>query len=126
MPAITRVDPTSFVIDVHRDLSMSTRARKPGPPERIDGVTVGMELVTHDAPHGGEVHPDGDEILFVASGRVRVTPETDPDNPVELGPGQACIVHKGQWHRVSILEPTLLVHVTPGPRGDHRPLPGPR
>ena len=122
MNKITPVDVSSHVFDVHRDLSVSTRARKPGPPERIDGMTVGVVSMAHDAPHGGEVHPDGDEILYVISGKVRVAGDSDPDAPVELGPGQACIVPRGEWHRVKIVEPTQLIHITPGPNGDHRPL----
>lgn len=122
MSKITRVDVSRYALDVHRDLSVTARARKPGPPERIDGVTVGIVDLTEDAPHGGEVHPDGDEILYVITGRVRVTGESAPDSPIELGAGDACVVAKGEWHRVKLLEPTRLVHITPGPNGDHRPL----
>jgi quercetin dioxygenase-like cupin family protein len=122
MAKITPVDVTGQVIDIHRDLSLSPRKRKPGPPEQIDGMTVGIVTIANDAPHGGEVHPDGDELLYVISGKVRVTGESAPDEPVELGPGQACIVSKGEWHLVSIVEPAQLVHITPGPNGDHRPL----
>jgi hypothetical protein len=31
-------------------------------------------------------------------------------------------VPKGEWHRVHVLEKTQLIHITPGPNGDHRPL----
>lgn len=122
MSKIDRVDVSRFNIDINRDFSVSTRERKPGPPERVDGVTLEVVTMSHDAPHAGEMHPDGDEILFVISGRVSVVGDSSPDAPVELGPGQACIVRKGEWHRVHILEPTQLVHLTPGPNGDHRPL----
>jgi quercetin dioxygenase-like cupin family protein len=119
---LTRIDPKRFVFDIHRDLSVVPREKKPGPPERIDGMTMGIEMIRQDPPHGGEIHPDGDEILYVASGRIRVRAERAPDAPLELGSGEACIVHKGEWHLVTTLEPTLLVHVTPGPLGDHRPV----
>ena len=122
MSRITPVDASRHVFDIHRDLSISTRATRPGPPERIDGMTVGIVTMDHDAPHRGEVHPDGDEILYVISGRVRVTGESEPDAAIELGPGQACIVPRGEWHLVSLLERTQLLHITPGPNGDHRPL----
>ena len=120
---VAKLDIAGLVFDIHRDLSVTTRRRKPGPPERIDGMTVGIELVSHDAPHDGEVHPDGDEILVVVSGRMRVVFETAPAEPIDLGPGQACVVPKGEWHKVNVLEPGQLIHITPGPRGDHRPLP---
>lgn len=44
--------------------------------------------------HCGEIQPDGDEILYVISGRLRVV--GDP-------------------------EKTQLLHITPGPNGDHGP-----
>ena len=121
MDKIIPVDISGCSFDIHRDLSVSTRTRKPGPPERIDGMTMGIIAMEHDAPHGGEVHPDGDEILYVISGRLRVTGDSAPE-ALELGPGDACIVKKGEWHKVSVLEKTRFIHVTPGPNGDHRPL----
>jgi len=122
MSKIDRVDVSRVVLDIHRDLSVSTRGRKPGPPERLDGMTVGIEMITEDAPHNGEMHPDGDEILYVISGRFRVTGDSAPDAPLDLGPGDGCIVHQGEWHIVRVVEPGQLMHVTPGPRGEHRPL----
>jgi mannose-6-phosphate isomerase-like protein (cupin superfamily) len=124
MSRIDRVDVSRFVLDIQRDLSVSARARKPGPPERIDGMTVGIQTITQDAPHGGEMHADGDEILYVASGKMRIVGDSAPEAPIELGPGEACIVRKGEWHRLTVIEPALLVHITPGPRGEHRPRKG--
>jgi quercetin dioxygenase-like cupin family protein len=121
MSSVIPVDTTRCSLNIHRDLSITVAKQKPGPPERIDGMTVGIVTLEHDAPHGGEVHPDGDEILYVISGAVRVSCDSTPDQPLELGPGDACIIRKGEWHRVSILEKTQLIHVTPGPNGDHRP-----
>jgi len=119
---IERVDAAACAFDIHRDLRVEARERKPGAPERIDGMTVGIVTMTQDAPHRGEVHPDGDEILHVISGRVRVTGDSAPEAPIEMGPGESCIVRAGEWHLVNILEKTQLLHITPGPRGDHRPL----
>jgi hypothetical protein len=36
-------------------------------PQRIDGFTVGAPRITGDAPHDGEVHPDGDELRATGS-----------------------------------------------------------
>jgi quercetin dioxygenase-like cupin family protein len=119
---IVPVDACRFLFDIHRDLSVTARAHRPGPPTRINGMTVGIITIAHDAPHGGEVHPDGDEILYVVSGSLRITGESEPNAPIELHAGEACIVPKGEWHRVHVLEETQLVHITPGPNGDHRPL----
>jgi mannose-6-phosphate isomerase-like protein (cupin superfamily) len=122
MDQIVPVDVSRFVLDLRRDLSVTTRATKSGPPERVDGVTIGVVAVTRDPPHKGEVHPDGDEILYVISGRLHVIGESEPNKIFKLGPGDACIVRKGEWHRVIMVEPAQLIHITPGPRGDHRPL----
>jgi quercetin dioxygenase-like cupin family protein len=85
-------------------------------------MTIGIVTMVGDAPHRGEVHPDGDEILYVISGRLRVTGESEPNDSIEMGPGDACIVRRGEWHLVNVLEKTQLIHITPGPNGDHRPL----
>lgn len=121
MNRIERIDVERNFLHVDRDLSIRTVARRPGPPERVAGMSVGFVTMTEDAPHGGEMHPDGDEILYVVSGRVRVIGDSAPEAALELGAGEACVVRKGEWHRVRILEPTRLVHLTPGPGGEHRP-----
>ena len=120
MPKVISVDPSSYLFDINRNLEVSIRKSKPGPPERIDGMTIGIVTIEQNAPHGGEMHPDGDEILYVISGKLKIF--SDSSEPLILGPGNACIVEKGEWHRVELLEKAQLVHITPGPNGDHRPL----
>jgi len=92
-----------------------------GPPVRRDGMTVGIIEMASDAPHNGEMHPDGDELLYVISGSVEVTWDGSSDSLV-LGPDDSCIIPKGEWHNVHILKPAKLIHITPGPGGEHRPL----
>lgn len=121
MPEITPVDPEREFFRIHPDRRIEPAEHRPGPPERIDGHTLGIVRMAASAPHGGEMHPDGDEILYVITGRVRVTGDSAPESPLELGPGQACIVPAGEWHTVDVLEPVQLVHLTPGPGGAHRP-----
>lgn len=123
MPAIASVDPAREFFRIHPDRRIDTAGHRPGPPERIDGHTLGIVSMAANAPHGGEMHPDGDEVLYVISGRIRVTGDSAPEAPMELGPGQACIVPAGEWHRVDVIEPVQLVHLTPGPGGEHRPPP---
>lgn len=122
MSQIERIDTVGQFLHVDRNLSVHPMAHRRGPPPRPDGLSVGFVTMERDAPHGGEMHPDGDEILVIVSGRVRVVGDSDPQHPLELGPGDAAIVRRGEWHRVQILEPTQLLHVTPGPGGEHRPL----
>lgn len=122
MKQIECIDVEEYALDIHRDLSVQARKRLPGPPRRMDGMSLGIVTMEHNAPHRGERHPDGDEILYVISGSVRVTGDSDPGQATLLGPGDCCIVRKGEWHQVDILEPTQMLHVTPGPNGEHRPL----
>jgi len=124
MPKLIPVNVAECSLDIYRDLSVEPRKRKPGPPERIDGMTVGIFTLTADAPHDGEMHPDGDEILHVITGKVRVSCDSSPGEDVILGPGDTCIVPKGEWHKVSVIEESRFIHITPGPNGDHRPLKG--
>jgi mannose-6-phosphate isomerase-like protein (cupin superfamily) len=93
-----------------------------GPPQRIDGFTVGAPMLTGDAPHGGEMHPDGDELLDLVSGAVQVRLELETGlEAIELRAGEAIVIPRGTWHRIVLQEPGQLIHITPGPRGEHRP-----
>lgn len=112
------------VVGLYRDGEARIVESKPGPPTRIEGYTVGAPLLTHEPPHGGEMHPDGDELLYLISGRLTVELEDQqPPRRVELTPGQAVIVPRGVWHRVFLAEPSRVLYVTPGPGSEHRPLP---
>ena len=123
MSGVQRLTVDGSVFDLFANKSIAVRETVPGPPQRIDGFSVGIVRMHEDAPHGGELHPDGDELLYLFSGRARITWESEPDAFLELGPGEGCIVPRGEWHRVHIIEPVELLHITPGPNGDHRPLP---
>lgn len=111
--------------DGSSDLITPDRTR---PPVRVDGFTVGAPHMTGDAPHRGELHPDGDELLYLISGSVDVIlDDGDLENVGEettttLEPGQAFVVPQGVWHRVHVREPSHFVHITPGPGSGHRPL----
>jgi mannose-6-phosphate isomerase-like protein (cupin superfamily) len=122
MKMIVSVDASRYSFTISRDLSISTAEKRPGPPERVAGMTAGIVTMEHDAPHGGEVHQDGDEMLYVISGSLRITSDSNPGQSLDLAPGDACIVEKGEWHKVHVLEKTQLLHITPGPNGNHRPL----
>ncbi len=113
------------VLGLHRDGSAHPIESKPGPPVRIDGYSIGAPFMTREPPHAGEMHPDGDELLLLLSGRVTVVLEDeDPPRRVALEPGMALVVPRGVWHKVLLDEPSRLLHVTPGPGGEHRPLGG--
>jgi mannose-6-phosphate isomerase-like protein (cupin superfamily) len=118
-------DPSKQVVGLAKSTGEARfMVRTDGPPRRIDGYTVGAPVVTQDPPHGGEMHPDGDELLYVVSGRFNVSLELDAERrEVELRAGEALVVPEGVWHLVTLQEPGQLVHITPGPGGVHRPVP---
>ena len=124
MPVPTTViDLSEATVGLHRDGASSVESSA-GPPRRIDGFVVGAPLLTRNAPHGGEMHPDGDELLYLVSGAVDVIVEDEDgsEQTVALAPGQAFIVPRGVWHRVQLREPSRIVYITPGPGGEHRSL----
>tara|TARA_R110002096_G_scaffold57426_3_gene145623 strand:- start:575 stop:835 length:261 start_codon:yes stop_codon:yes gene_type:complete len=79
--------------------------------------------MSENSPHGGEVHPDGDEVLYLISGRVNVVFLDCDEEDIEVGPGDGLVVPKGTWHRVDIIEPSQIVYLTPGPNNRFRPAP---
>jgi len=118
-----RIDLEREVVGVDRtDRVARLVEQHPGrPPQRIDGFTIGAARITGDAPHDGEMHPDGDELLYLISGAVTVTLELSTgDVGVDLGAGDALVVPTGVWHQITMREPGQLIHITPGPNGDAR------
>ncbi len=114
-------DLSRVVVGLQRDGEARLIPGAAGPPPRIDGFTVGAPRMTRPAPHGGEMHPDGDELLFLVSGHVSVAlEEHGSERVVDLEPGQALVVPRGVWHRVLPKQPSHLLHITPGPRGEWR------
>lgn len=115
-------DPSTHTIGLSRELLASTVPEQPDPPVPVDGVTFGVATMSENSPHGGEMHPDGDEILYLIEGRARVVFLDSPEPDVELQPGNGMVVPQGVWHRVDILEPCQIVYLTPGPNNEFRPL----
>jgi mannose-6-phosphate isomerase-like protein (cupin superfamily) len=131
MTPVRNASPVRFagnVADIARDRSVTIRPAPPGPPRRIDGYTIGaIPGIEGPGPHGGEVHPDGDEFLYVVSGAMELILDDGDEQTVGvetavlLRAGDAYAVPRGVWHRLEAVEPSYLIHVTPGPNGGHRP-----
>jgi mannose-6-phosphate isomerase-like protein (cupin superfamily) len=120
----TPFDLSQAVVGFLRDGTAHLIQNAPGPPARVNGFTVGAPVKIRNAPHGGEMHPDGDEVLFLLSGDVSVVlEEGGSERVLALHPGQAVVVPRGVWHRVVLKERSQILHITPGPGGEHRPLP---
>ena len=116
----TRFDPSLNCVGVTPDLEAMLVSAQPDPPVAVTGLTIGIATMTENAPHGGEMHPDGDEVLYLISGSVNVVFEDETIDAVAMKPGDGLIVPKGTWHRVDILEPSQIFYATPGPRGEYR------
>jgi len=118
-----RFDATAQTIGLSRELGATIVPAQPDPPIAVDGVTIGVAHMSENSPHGGEMHPDGDEVLYLISGHVNVVFEDPSFDDVDMRPGDGLIVPQGVWHRVDILEPSQIMYATPGPGGEYRPLP---
>jgi mannose-6-phosphate isomerase-like protein (cupin superfamily) len=117
------LDLTAQNVGVLRDgaIALLASAR---PPPRVDGLTIGVAVMDRPAPHAGEMHPDGDELLYVIAGRATVRIERAAgEEQLALGAGESCIVPRGHWHRVVPDGQVTLLYATPGPNTERRPLP---
>ena len=122
MNGATRFDPTTHSIGISHDLVATIVPDRPDPPVPVDGLTIGVATMHENSPHGGEMHPDGDEVLYLISGRAKVVFLDSGEKDIELLPGDGLVVPRGVWHRVDILEPCQIVYATPGPNNEFRPL----
>jgi mannose-6-phosphate isomerase-like protein (cupin superfamily) len=68
-----------------------------------------------------EMHPEGDELLFLLSGAIDMILQIgDRERVVALRPGAACIVPRGVWHRANIRRASKGLFITPGKGTQHR------
>lgn len=113
----------SVVAEVARDGGVRFAPRHPGTPPRVDGYLLAVTSLEHSPPHLGERRPDGDELIYLVSGEVTVRIEAPGgDQRRLLRAGDALIVPRGLWHRIEVARPASLLHLTPGPSEEHRPL----
>ena len=115
-------NPSTHTIGLNRGLAATKMPERPDPPVPFSGVTFGVATMSENSPHGGEMHPDGDEVLYLISGRVNVVFLDDDEVDIEMGLGDGLVVPKGTWHRVDIIEPSQIVYLTPGPNNQFRPV----
>ena len=87
-------------------------------PELMDGRVLSLHQVTgpHDVHYPDwEMHPEGDELLILASGSVSVElREDDMGRTVSVPPQAAFIVPAGIFHRLIVHTPSVLMAITPG------------
>lgn len=121
-PRVRRLNMGDSIVGLDRLLDASVLPALADPGVSFEGLTIGIARMDRSAPHGGEMHPDGDEFLYLIDGRARVVVETEPLEKVEIVPGDALIVPRGIWHRVEILEPSEIFYATPGSNNQFRPI----
>lgn len=115
-------DPSTHTIGLNRGFAAATMLQSPDPPIPFSGLTFGVATMSENSPHRGEMHSDGDEILYLISGKVRVVFLDSDEADIDVKPGDGLVVPKGAWHRVDIIEPSQIVYLTPGPNNEFRPV----
>jgi len=71
-------------------------------------------------PSHWEIHPDGDELLYLLSGLMDVTIESgDKTDVITLNAHSSYIVPSETWHQTIAREPSTLLFMTPG-KDTHR------
>ena len=118
----THFDPSNHVIGLDGNFAALRLPEQPDPPVPFAGITFGVATMSENSPQNGEMHPDGDEILYLISGKVRVVFVDGDGEDVDVYPGDGMVIPKGVWHRVDIIEPCQIVYLTPGPNNQFRAL----
>lgn len=121
MVGTRKVDPESQIIGFDSNLSASQYASAHDLDEHIEGMTFGVAIMSENAPHDGERHLAGDEVLYLVDGRARLVFTNGSEPDVDLRSGDVIVVPKGLWHRVEIIEPCHFVYLTPGHGNEVRP-----
>ncbi|MCC6203314.1 MAG: cupin domain-containing protein [Gammaproteobacteria bacterium] len=68
-----------------------------------------------------EMHPAGDEILFMLDGQATFLLElADGVREIELVPGRALVMPRGVWHTAKVRRPARLLAITAGHGSQHR------
>ncbi len=70
-----------------------------------------------------EMHPKGEELIFLVSGRVELIVEDEEgEHAIRMEPGQLYLVRRGVWHRAVATAAADTLFVTSGEGTQHRPL----
>jgi len=69
-----------------------------------------------------EMHPAGDEILFMLEGKATfILDLPDGLKEIALNSGRLLVIPKGVWHTAKVSEPARLLAITAGLGTQHRP-----
>ena len=120
MKNIIPVDVTNSFFNISENHTVSECLFSDYKNETCSGLNVGIISMKTDPPHGGEVHFDGDEIIHVISGEIRVVSDSNPNESLQLSAGDSCIIKKAEWHKIYVIEETKLIYITPAKNNAHR------
>lgn len=71
---------------------------------------------------GWEMHPAGDEVLYLLSGAMELVLEQEgSESRASLHAGRAFIVPRGTWHTANVTSEGKLLAITRGAGTEHRP-----
>ena len=119
MKNIIPVDITNAFFNISDDHSVSECSFNDVSHNDSSGMNVGILSMDTSPPHGGEVHFDGDEIIHVISGVLKVESDSNPNECLRLGAGDSCIIKKAEWHKIYVIEQAKLIYITPAKHNQH-------
>ena len=93
--------------------------------DRFDEGWLISEFTCDEDWRNWEMHPSGDEFVYLLSGEVEIHLEL-PSGPMAthiVGRG-AMLIPRGVWHTAKVLEPSRMFFVTQGKGTQHRPASG--
>jgi mannose-6-phosphate isomerase-like protein (cupin superfamily) len=121
MKEFTKFESVRYAVNIAADYSVEIEEHPASfSPQRYAGWTLSVLRMVNDAPHNGEMHPNGDEIIHVLSGKFQVTLDSPEPRVVVVSAGEGIIIGRGTWHKIHILEPCTLVTLVPGPGFESR------
>ena len=82
----------------------------------VPGLVGGEGEISAESDHDGERHLDGEELLYLISGAMRLLLELEDGSTSEvpLCAGEALLVPRGVWHRLVPSEPSRLLFLGGG------------
>ncbi|MGL4232545.1 MAG: cupin domain-containing protein [Casimicrobium sp.] len=94
------------------------------PPSDMDKFGLGWmvsEFLCSSDWGNWEMHPNGDEYVYVLEGAAEFLLETKHGiESIAINAGKAIVVPRGIWHTANVSRPTRLLHITRGAGTEHR------
>lgn len=79
-----------------------------------------LSLIAHERDWPvWEMHPEGDEVIWLLTGRIHL--HSEGRGSVEVQAGDCIIMPKGVWHTADVMEQGEALFLTEGAHTKHRP-----